>query len=90
MKVEELTNIIELLELPERASFRDIRRQFKKLVLKYHPDRNGGASGDKLVAITAAYEGLLLYCEEYKIPFNKPESQNVDEDWWMKHFGDNM
>ncbi|KAL8734320.1 MAG: hypothetical protein Q9166_001518 [cf. Caloplaca sp. 2 TL-2023] len=49
------------LELPPSAEANEIKRQFKKLALKYHPDRNPGKElefNSKFQAIQAAHEVL--------------------------------
>ncbi|OCL04737.1 hypothetical protein AOQ84DRAFT_111508 [Glonium stellatum] len=49
------------LELPQTADTEEIRKQFRKLALKYHPDRNPGREDDfvsKFQAIQAAHEIL--------------------------------
>ena len=49
-----------LLELPETATDEEIKKSYRKLSLKYHPDRNGG--NPEMVAkfqkINEAYEVL--------------------------------
>jgi molecular chaperone DnaJ len=50
----------ELLGVPRDASAADVRKAYKKLALKYHPDRNGGC-GDataQFKAVTEAYQVL--------------------------------
>ncbi|OCL00169.1 heat shock protein DnaJ, partial [Cenococcum geophilum 1.58] len=49
------------LEVPQNADTEDIRKQFRKLAFKYHPDRNPGREEDvvsKFQAIQAAHEIL--------------------------------
>ncbi|KAI3331535.1 hypothetical protein HD806DRAFT_529321 [Xylariaceae sp. AK1471] len=49
------------LELPSSASSDEIKRQFKKLALKYHPDRNPGREAEvnpKFQVIQSAHEIL--------------------------------
>ena len=49
------------LELPPDSSIDDIRKQYRKLALKYHPDRNSGNEAEcvpKFQAIQAAFEVL--------------------------------
>ncbi|KAK4983769.1 hypothetical protein LTR50_007015 [Elasticomyces elasticus] len=49
------------LELPPSASIDDIKKKFRKLALKYHPDRNPGKEAEmipKFQAIQAAHEIL--------------------------------
>lgn len=49
------------LELPSTADAADVKKQFKKLALKYHPDRNPGKeeeAKDRFIHIQAAHEVL--------------------------------
>lgn len=55
----------QILEVRETASYEEIRASYRKLVIKYHPDRNHGATpaqlkqlGEKLQQIKEAYEAL--------------------------------
>lgn len=49
--------ILALLGLPTTAGYEDIKRKFRQLVKKYHPDV-GGTSGD-FVKVMRAYDRLL-------------------------------
>lgn len=51
------------LELPNFATVPEIRRQYKKLALKYHPDRGGDK--DKMQVINMAHEFLIKNKEKY-------------------------
>ncbi|XP_075049471.1 dnaJ homolog subfamily A member 1-like [Mixophyes fleayi] len=51
------TMYYDLLGLPPTASSDDIKRAFRRLALKYHPDKNPNA-GDKFKQISKAYEVL--------------------------------
>ena len=49
------------LELPSDCSIDDVRKQYRKLALKYHPDRNSGKETEcvpKFQAIQSAFEVL--------------------------------
>lgn len=48
----------EVLGLGRDASKHDIKKAFRKLALKYHPDRNPGADESKFREIAEAYEVL--------------------------------
>ncbi|KAI1095890.1 hypothetical protein F5B19DRAFT_489063 [Rostrohypoxylon terebratum] len=52
------------LELPSTASTEEVKKQFKKLALKYHPDRNPGREAEvnpKFQTIQSAHE---ILCDE--------------------------
>lgn len=53
-------NFYELLEVPRDASEGDIKRAFRKLSLKYHPDKNPGneEAASTFKQINRAYEVL--------------------------------
>ncbi|CAD2218843.1 dnaj chaperone-like protein [Angomonas deanei] len=48
----------DILEVPHDASDEDIKRSYRKLALKYHPDKAGAAGEAKFKEINAAYEVL--------------------------------
>ena len=52
-------NPYKILNVPKHATQKEIRKEFKKLALKYHPDRNTPSSDpEKMKKISAAYEIL--------------------------------
>lgn len=44
-----------ILGLPETASQNEVKRRYRQLVMKYHPDKNAG-NEHKFIQITEAYE----------------------------------
>ncbi len=52
------------MQLPEKASWKQIRASYRKLVLAHHPDRNPGSplAGERCVEVVEAYEMLSSYC----------------------------
>lgn len=48
-----------LLGVPEKASYHEIKRSYRKLARKYHPDRNRSAHAEDMIKkINAAFEVL--------------------------------
>ena len=52
----------DIMELKHDAKWEDIKKKFKTLVKKYHPDKNSGNKKfeDKLKKITLAYSQLKM------------------------------
>ncbi|HET8848117.1 MAG TPA: DnaJ domain-containing protein, partial [Nitrososphaeraceae archaeon] len=68
------------LELNKNASIDEIRKSFRTLALKYHPDKNNDeGSKEKFMKIVEAYEvlsdasGKKNYDESITIKKNKPK-----------------
>ncbi len=57
----EILEAFKKLDLPIGASLVEIKKKYKKLVKKYHPDANlnGNASNNKLIEINKAYKILI-------------------------------
>lgn len=70
------------LQLPEEATLNEIKRSYKKLSLKYHPDRcphsRKNECKEKFQEITRAYEIIMDYCEGYKYSFKKESLEEND------------
>lgn len=87
-----------LLELPDQATLAEIKKAYRRLAKKHHPDlahhRPGEPDGqERQVAemhrLTEACRILLEYGKKYKIPLMPAGDQPLEgEDWWMERFGD--
>ena len=49
----------EILEIKSDSNKDLIKKQFRKLSLKYHPDKNKGHNSDKFILIKEAYDILI-------------------------------
>lgn len=58
VEFSKLVNFYDILEVSKSATPADIKRQFKKLVMKYHPDRPSGDI-EMFKSIQKAYETLI-------------------------------
>ena len=66
-----------ILEVPENADISEIKKKYRKMVMKYHPDRNAGdeKTVKKFREITEAYE-VLSNGEKRKEYDYKRENEN--------------
>jgi len=72
-------NYYHILEIDKSASQDEIKKAYRRLSLKYHPDKNGDADITKFHDISEAYETLSN--EEKKAEYDNPSSfQNVGMD----------
>ncbi len=79
-----------LLNLGDRATLGEIKRAYHRLCKIHHPDTAAGKEQDpeKMYRLTAAYELLIRYCEEYRYPLTPGADEHYEaEDWWMDRFG---
>ncbi len=60
----------EVLGVPKTASKEEIKKAYKKLAKKYHPDHNNGTTDSRINSINRAYEILEAYCKDYRYSFN--------------------
>lgn len=72
-----------VLNIHPNATKKEIKFAYKKMILKYHPDKNKNISPDEFVKIKNAYDTLLENNEEYQIE-NDFSSSGVEKDVFMK------
>ena len=63
----------EILELDENCSKKDIKHNYKKLCLKYHPDKNNNVNCHSFIYVKDCYEILLNYKENENPDFLYPD-----------------
>lgn len=89
---EKITKARRLLELPEQATRKQIRANYRRLIRKWHPDRcqeDRNVCEERTRAIIEAYKIIASYCDNYKYSFSEEEAKNYlsQEEWWMERFG---
>ena len=81
-----MSNYYDILELQRDATTDDIKHSFRKLALKYHPDKNKNSpeSKEKFLKIVEAYE--TLYNKDLKKSYDQSlEPQKRDYSSTYKH-----
>jgi preprotein translocase subunit Sec63 len=73
-----------ILELDESATIPEIKEAYRKLSLKYHPDKcmekDKKKCEEKFKEINNANEVLIKYCLSYKIRLKNPEDIGTAEE----------
>lgn len=81
-----------VLGLGETASMKEIKDKYRKLSLKYHPDRYNSSSKkkeyeEKIKEINNSYEILINYCIKYPTSFDIEKAKEIEEGEYIKqHF----
>jgi DnaJ-domain-containing protein 1 len=57
-------NALHILGLSDPVDFNQIKKQYRRLAMKHHPDRGGDA--DQLIAVHQAMQCLEMYYQPYK------------------------
>ena len=84
-KIDEARKVLELVE---RATIPEIKEAYRKLSLKYHPDKckekDQKKCEEKFKQINNANEVLIEYCLRYRFPFKGLDDVEGQEDKQMK------
>jgi DnaJ-class molecular chaperone len=83
--IKKIEKAREILGLPPLSSLNDIKRQYKNLSKKYHPDVEGDDT--KMKQLNEAYEILMNYAQEYKFSFSEDEiKKQYPNEFYMNSF----
>ena len=69
--INKIKEALDFMDIPPLSSIKDIKRQYKKLSKKYHPDIIG--DNDMMQKLIDSYNLLMDYCENYKFTFDEYE-----------------
>ncbi len=90
MTYEEIKKSLDILGLKGAISFKYIKKRFRELSRKYHPDLCEEPSeicAEKMRQIKEAYSILEEYCTNFKFQFTKEEFYNqYPEELVKEHF----
>jgi DnaJ-class molecular chaperone len=92
IKYQDIIDAKELLNLPDRASIKEIKSNYRALINKWHPDKckeNDEKCNEMTRKIIAAYDIIITYCNHYKYSFSTEEIRThlSAEEWWFERFG---
>ena len=79
-------DLYSILEVKENSTLNDIKKAYKKLALKYHPDKTKDKSTSKFIEISNAYN--ILSDENKRKEYNnilKKSNKNYDNKYNEKH-----
>jgi len=68
MDIEEA---LKILDIPPFVTKREVKKRYKELASKYHPDRV--VDCDKMGEINAAYKLIMEYIENFRYSFDSSE-----------------
>jgi len=68
---ETIAEALEILDLPRFITKEDIRRQYRFLAKKHHPDIGGDAA--QMERLNHAYKLLMKYIEDFRYTFDEDE-----------------
>ncbi len=90
MRYEDIQRSLEILGLKGRISFKHIKRRFRELSKKYHPDLcqdDPDICAEKMREIKKAYSILEEYCTNFKFEFSPEEFyRQYPEELVKEHF----
>jgi DnaJ-class molecular chaperone len=73
---DEIDEARRVLGLGETATLKEIKRAYRRLVHRHHPDRHGSTTeenGVMMKKLNRAYKLLLDYCADYKYNFREQD-----------------
>lgn len=91
-KYEKISEARKVLQLPERATLKEVKTNYRRLLKRWHPDtcqESKRKCKEMTEVIVSAYETVMDYCRHYRFSFfEKDVRDNLSaQDWWHERFG---
>jgi len=89
-EIEEARN---LLELGEAATLKEIKKAYRTLAHRHHPDKHNGVVGgepaETMKKLNWAYKLLMDYCSNYEYSFSEEDvARTYPHDEYLRTFKD--
>jgi DnaJ-class molecular chaperone len=88
----EIEEARKLLGLGEAATLREIKRAYRTLAHRHHPDKHGGndsAESETMKQLNRAYKLIMDYCNEYKYSFREEDiARTYPHEEYLRTFKD--
>ncbi|MDD5659802.1 MAG: DnaJ domain-containing protein [Actinomycetota bacterium] len=81
---KDVDNARKVLELSDVSSIENIKNSYRKLILKYHPDKYYDSQDkdtyeEKVKEINNSYKIIMNYCLKYPISLNRDKVKDVED-----------
>ncbi|PIE63748.1 MAG: molecular chaperone DnaJ [Desulfobacterales bacterium] len=73
MLYSEIKMALQVFDLGERCTIAQIKKRYRELVKKHHPDTGEQPDDKTIVQINTAHEILMSYCADYQFNFSEKE-----------------
>ncbi len=92
VKYEEIEKAVNVLDLPEKATIKQIKGRYRKLIAKWHPDKckeDSKKCKEMSQKIIEAYKIIMNYCNNFEYSFRKEDikKEMEYEELWAEQFG---
>jgi hypothetical protein len=89
---EKITAARNILELPEAATAEMIKKNYRRLLARWHPDKcpeEKEFRNEMTGKIVAAHAIIETYCRQYQFSFSEVSIRRhqSSEEWWFERFG---
>ena len=81
---QDIDDARKFLDLKKMASMEDVKNNYRRLLLEFHPDRHNNSPDKKIFEEKAkelnnAYKIIMTYCMKYPISFDVDKVKDVED-----------